>query len=240
MDNVLSFVVVFFSGLIASIISAVAGFGGAILLLPLLTYSVGIEMAVPLLTIAQIFGNASRVWFGKKELAWKPIIIFLITAIPFVIIGSILFSHLDGKTIKVIIGILLISIVFIKIFVRLEIKINNGVMVFGGALTGIISGIAGSAGPISALLFNSLGLTAGAYIASEAFTALVMHIIKTIMYKSFLNIEIKIIIYGIIIGIAMVIGSFIGKKLIQKISKKFFQIIISIFLIIAGIQMIIL
>lgn len=45
-------------------------------------------------------------------------------------------------------------------------------MLLGGALTGLISGIAGSAGPLGASLFLGLNLSAIAYVASEAFTAL--------------------------------------------------------------------
>ncbi|MDR1429800.1 MAG: sulfite exporter TauE/SafE family protein, partial [Spirochaetaceae bacterium] len=178
MSGGMSLFVMFFSGFIASIISAIVGFGGAILLLPLLAYFIGIKMAVPLLTIAQIFGNASRAWFGRKELAWKHIINFLISSLPFVIIGSILFSWLNGNIIKVIVGIVLIMIVCIKRIIKSELKINSKGMFIGGALTGIISGIAGSAGPLSALLFNSLNLSVASYIASEAFSALIMHIIK--------------------------------------------------------------
>jgi uncharacterized membrane protein YfcA len=228
-----------FSGFVASIISALVGFGGAILLLPLLTYFMGIKLAVPLLTVAQIFGNGSRVWFGREELQWKPIFNFLLGSIPFVIIGSLLFSYLNGNIIKIIAGILLVLIVLAKRLKKLELKFNYKRMFFGGALTGIISGIAGSAGPLSALLFNSLNLTTGAYIASEAMTALVMHMIKIVLYKKYLESGIEIIFYGVIIGIAMIFGSFIGKKFVERIPRKYFQIIIEICLIVSGIQMII-
>jgi uncharacterized membrane protein YfcA len=239
MDNTLLIIIISFSGFIASMISAIVGFGGAILLLPILTYSMGIKLAVPLLTVAQIFSNGSRVYFGRKELKWEPIIKFLIGAIPFVIIGSILFSYLNGNIIKKIVGIFLVVIVILKRIVKTKLEIDNSKIFLGGIITGIISGIAGSSGPLSALLFNSLKLTVGAYIASEAFTALIMHIIKIILYKKYLEIRMEIMIYGIIIGIVMILGSYVGKKLVEKISRKYFQIIIEICLIISGIQMII-
>jgi uncharacterized membrane protein YfcA len=237
-DNILSIIAIFFSGFIASIISAIVGFGGAILLLPLLTYFMGIKFAVPLLTTAQIFGNASRAYFGRKELEWKPIFNFLIGAVPFVVIGSILFSFLNGNIVKIIVGILLVIIVIGR-RIKPEFKITNKGMFFGGAFTGIISGIAGSAGPLSAFLFNSLKTNAAAYIASEAFSALIMHIIKIILYKKYLKIELKIIVYGILIGCTMILGSFLGKRFVEKIPKKYFQIIIEICLVLSGMQMII-
>ncbi len=71
----------------AALISGAAGFGGALLLLPVLTSIVGVKAAIPILTIGQIFGNSSRVWFGRHELKWRPIIYFLLTAIPLSILA---------------------------------------------------------------------------------------------------------------------------------------------------------
>lgn len=48
----------------ASAVAAVAGFGGAVLLLPVLVWVFGVRDAVPILTIAQLVGNGSRVWFN--------------------------------------------------------------------------------------------------------------------------------------------------------------------------------
>ncbi|MEO8107535.1 MAG: sulfite exporter TauE/SafE family protein, partial [Actinomycetes bacterium] len=42
-------------------LSAVTGFGGAALLLPVFVWALGIDVAVPLLTVTQVISNASRV-----------------------------------------------------------------------------------------------------------------------------------------------------------------------------------
>lgn len=61
------------AGWLAATVSDVAGFGGALLLLPVLTNSLGVQAAVPVLTIAQLLGNGSRVWFGRREIRWRPL-----------------------------------------------------------------------------------------------------------------------------------------------------------------------
>ena len=48
---------------LAAFISGAAGFGGALLLLPVDTACVGAEVAVPVLAIAQLIGNLSRMAF---------------------------------------------------------------------------------------------------------------------------------------------------------------------------------
>lgn len=163
---------------IASLISGIAGFGGALFLLPIICLFVDIKIAVPILTIGQIFGNASRVYFGRKELAWKPIGYFLISAVPMTVIGSYLFSIFDARIIKTIVGLLLLVLLVYRHVKKKEYYIKNTGVIIGGGFTGFISGIAGSAGPLGAAIFLGLRLSPSAYIASEAVTALSMHILK--------------------------------------------------------------
>lgn len=84
---------------LAATVSGVAGFGGALLLLPVLTNLVGVKAAVPILTIAQLWGNALRVWFGRTEIRWRPVLYFIVTAIPFSIVGGMLFVDLPKQAI---------------------------------------------------------------------------------------------------------------------------------------------
>src|SRR5690606_1372862 len=116
----------------------------------------------PILTIASIFGNASRVWFGRYELKWRPIIYFLLAALPLTILGSYLFTDINSKIIKIGIGVVLILLVGYR---RLKIKkivLGEKGMLIGGGLTGFLSGLIGSAGPIGAAFFLGLDLTATA------------------------------------------------------------------------------
>jgi uncharacterized membrane protein YfcA len=232
-------ILIFLIAFLAATISGAAGFGGALLLLPVLTGVVGIKAAVPILTIGQIFGNASRVWFGRHELKWRPVIFFLITAIPLTIIGSYLFADIDSKNIKIGIGGFLIMLVIYRRIKTKKIGLGEKGMLIGGGLTGFLSGLAGSAGPLGAAFFLGLNLTATAYVASEAFTALTMHLTKTIVYNKYTLIGQTEFYYGLFIGIAMILGSWAGKKIIEKLSKDKFIILVEILLLISGLQMII-
>ena len=56
---------------IAAMLAAVTGFGGAAVLLPMLVFVFGVREAIPILTVAQLIGNGSRVWFNRRELDWR-------------------------------------------------------------------------------------------------------------------------------------------------------------------------
>jgi uncharacterized protein len=70
-------------GWLAATISGAAGFGGALLLLPILTITVGVKASVPILTVAQLLGNASRAGFGWREIRWRPALVFSAGAVKF-------------------------------------------------------------------------------------------------------------------------------------------------------------
>ena len=228
----------FAASFIAATISGAAGFGGALVLLSVLTNIVGIKAAVPILTIGQIFGNASRVWFGRYELKWKPIVYFLLAAIPLTILGSYLFTGIDSNKIKFGVGVFLILLVIYRRSIIKKISLGEKGMILGGGLTGFISGLAGSAGPLGAAFFLGLNLTATAYIASEAFTALTMHLTKTIVYNKYALVGWTELYYGIFIGAAMILGSWTGKKIIEKLSREKFILLVEILLVISGLQLI--
>lgn len=231
-------IILFLVSFLAATISGAAGFGGALLLLPALTTIVGIKAAIPVLTIGQIFGNASRVWFGRYELKWKPIIYFLLTAIPLTILGSYLFAGIDSHKIKIGIGVFLILLVIYRRTNIKKIELGDKGMLLGGGLTGFLSGLAGSAGPLGAAFFLGLNLTATAYVASEAFTALTMHLIKTMVYNKYSLVGLTEFYYGAFIGVAMILGSWAGKKIIERLNREKFILLVEVLLLISGLQLI--
>lgn len=229
-------IILFAVSFLAATISGAAGFGGALVLLPVLTTIVNIKSVVPILTIGQIFGNASRVWFGRRELKWQLIFYFLLTAVPLSITGSCLFSDIDVRTIKISIGVFLILLIIYRRTPLKKISLGNKGMLLGGGITGFLSGLAGSAGPLGAAFFLSCNLTATAYVASEAFTALVIHLIKIIVYDKYALIGRTELYYGLFIGIAMIAGSWAGKKIVQKLPQDKFVLLVEIMLFISGLH----
>ncbi|SET11838.1 sulfite exporter TauE/SafE family protein [Anaerobranca gottschalkii] len=239
MDDFYTYGLLFIGSFFAAAISGAAGFGGALLLLPLLTKTIGTEMAVPILTIAQLIGNLSRVYFGFNKINWKPVYLFILGAVPMSILGAFSFVTIPKEIISKGIGAALILFVVLKFFNILKFNPSGKTMLIGGAVTGLISGLVGSAGPIGAALFLSLNLPPVSYIASEAVTAVAMHVSKTVVYQRYLGIGIYALGIGLFMGVAMITGTWVGKKVIEKMPKDKFVKFVSILLLLIGLQMLI-
>ena len=77
----LRWVILALVALLASTLAAVTGFGGAAVLLAALVALFGIREAIPILTVAQLIGNGSRVWFNRVELDWRVVGWFALGAV---------------------------------------------------------------------------------------------------------------------------------------------------------------
>jgi uncharacterized protein len=98
-------------GFVGSLLAAVAGFGGAAVLLPLLVAAFGVREAIPILTVAQLVGNLSRTWFNRTELDLPVVGWFALTGVPAAMIGGFLFASAPLPFLTRLLGIFLIGVV---------------------------------------------------------------------------------------------------------------------------------
>ncbi len=143
---------------LAAFISGAAGFGGSLLLLPLVTACVGPALGVPVLTVAQLMGNIARMAGGWREIDWKSVGLFSVTSLPLAALGAFGFSLLPQAVVSRWIGLALILLVAAKGVSKRELPRRTGTLLIGGAVTGGLSGLCGSGGPIGAAVFLSLNL----------------------------------------------------------------------------------
>ena len=230
---------IFLAAFVAAAISGAAGFGGALLMLPFLVATVGATHAVPLLTIAQVIGNLSRSGLGVRQIQWKPVGLFLLGALPLSILGAISFVKLPKDLVTRSIGVSILFFVALKYFGILKLKANPALLVVGGGVTGFLSGLVGSAGPLGAAIFLSLNLSPVGYVASEAMTALAIHAMKTVVYQKYIILGREFWLLAVLMGIAMIFGTWSAKRIIERVPKAKFQRYVSLLLVVIAAYMVI-
>ncbi len=214
-------------GFVAGLLSGAVGFGGGMILLPVLTSFYGVEVAVPVSTIAQLLSNLSKMGMGFKNIEWKQTGRFLLLAAPLTALGAFGFAVVPKALMTRILCVFLIVFAVMKIMGKMTLPNRPATMIVGGGVTGLINGLLGISGPLSSAVFLSLGLSPVAYIASEATAATAMHIIKIVMYGKLDLMNWDIFICGVLIGLSMMLANFIAIKLIHNINKKLYQKIVA-------------
>ena len=220
---------------VAATLAAVTGFGGAAVLLPVLAAVFGVREAIPILTVAQLIGNGSRVWFNRREVDWRVVGWFALGAVPFAFAGGFLFARAPLSALTRLLGVFLILVVVwrrmhpgpprrppLKSFAAL------------GAGSAFLSALLGSVGPIMAPFFLAFGLVRGAYIGTEAMSTVVMHVVKLVAYGQGSLLSDRAVLAGLALGPIMVLGSWTGKRIVDRLPERVFVLLIELTLVAAG------
>ena len=217
------YIILIVVGLAAGTLSGSVGFGGGMILLPVITYFYGVEVAVPVSTIAQMMSNLSRAAMGWRHIQWRQVAWFLVPALPFTALGAFGFSVVNKVLMTRLLCIFLIIFSIMKLKGKMHLPKGRKTMLIGGGLTGFINGMLGISGPLSSAVFLTLELSPVSYIVSEATAAAAMHVVKAVTYGKFDLMNWHIFINGFFIGCAMMLGNFIALRLIRHVNKKPYQ-----------------
>jgi uncharacterized membrane protein YfcA len=240
MDGWIGYVILALAALAASTIAAVTGFGGAVILLPILSWVVGIREAVPVLTVAQLVGNASRVWFNRKELVFPIIGWFALGGIPMAAMGGFLFASAPLVALTRLLGVFLLIMAVVRRLAKDRFpNLPAPAFVGIGGVSSLISALVGSVGPLMAPFFLAHGLIKGSYIGTEAACTVVMHITKLLAYGKYSLLSVQNVLFGLAVGSFMILGSYLGKRILSRVSSKTFELLIEINLIVAGVLFIV-
>lgn len=235
MADALRWFVLLAMAFLAATLAAVTGFGGAAVLLPVLVGAFGIRAAVPILTVAQLIGNGSRVWFNRSQVRWNVVGWFALGGIPAALIGGYLFAAapLTGLT-RLLGAFLLLVVVWRHLRPTIRATFSSPVFIGIGAGSSFISALLGSVGPVMAPFFLAYGLVKGAYIGTEALSTVVMHVFKLIAYRQKAVLSVQDCLVGLALGPAMVAGSYLGKRIVDRVPERVFVWLIEAVLVVAG------
>ena len=223
------------AGLVAGLISGTVGFGGSLILLPTVTSFFGIEVAVPMATVAQLLSNIFRMGAGVKAIRWRKVWQFLILAAPLTVAGAYGFVVVPKELMTRILCAVLVIFAILELYQKITLPKSRMTMIVGGGISGVINGLLCLSGPVSSAVFLTLGLSPVAYIATEAASATIMHIVQMVMYGEFGLLDIKVLLDGIYIGVAMSLGNFFAMKRIQTIKRRNYRKIVAVVMIAASI-----
>ena len=96
---------IFFAG---SFTQSAAGFGGALVAMPLLTLIMGVETAAPTYSLLLVFTSATIVWRFRKDVVWRESLRMVSTSTLFVPIGAAALVMLPSEPVTGLLGVLLI------------------------------------------------------------------------------------------------------------------------------------
>ena len=234
----MGFLFVFIIGLFAGTISGIVGTGSSIILMPVLVYQYGPKEAVPIMAIAAVMANFSRILAWWREVDWRACAAYSIPGIPAAALGARTLLALPSHAVDIAIGLFLIAMVPARHWLaQHQVKISLWHLAGGGAVIGYITGIVVSTGPLSVPLFLFYGLSKGAFLATEAASSLGLYVSKSVTFQRFGALTPDVAIKGLIAGSSLMAGAFIAKPFLLKLDANVFRLVMDGIMLAAGLSM---
>lgn len=234
METVLLGIVMVAAAFATAMLSAVAGFGGGVLLLPVFVAVLGTRDAVAVLTVAQLASNGSRVWFNRAEVDRRLVGIFTVGAVPAAAAGALLFATAPLPALTRVIGVFLLVMVAWRRWRPHSARLDDKTFAAVGAASGFGSALVGSVGPMVAPFFLARGLVRGAYIGTEAAAAVVMHLTKLVVFGAAAVLTATSAVIGLALAPASAAGAWVGKKIVDRLPAHVFVLVVEAGLIASG------
>jgi len=222
-------------GLAAGILGGVVGAGSSILLLPVLVYQFGPKQAVPVMAIASIMSNASRVMAWWREVNWRAFAAYSLPGLPCAALGARTLLALPPRFIDAALGLFFLSMIGVRRWLRdHSFHARWWHLSIAGTVIGFLTGIVLSTGPLSVPVFASYGLTKGAFLSTEALSSLALMASKAATFRSLGALPWPQVAQGIVIGASLMLGSFVGKAIVQRMNTETFESLLDLVLLVSG------
>lgn len=210
---------VLLAGFAAGCLSGVIGTGSSIMLLPVLVHAFGPKQAVPIMAIAAVMANLSRVLAWWRVVDWKAVAAYTVTGVPAAALGARTLLALPPHVIEIALGIFFLAMVPVRhMLARLQWKARLWHLAVAGAFIGFLTGLVLSTGPLSVPVFLSYGLLKGAFLATEAASSLFIYLSKVVTFHEFGALPVDVLLQGLIVGASLMAGTFAGKALVLRMS----------------------
>lgn len=202
----------------AAVVGGVGGFGTGVILTAALVPLIGIKAVVPVLAVAGAIINAGRFWFYRGSLDRRAFAISLGAALPFLVLGTWIYSVLDARAVGTILGIAVISTVPVRRFLAgRRIVLDRAGLAVGAGVFGLAAGVATGTGMILISVLLGAGLTGPAVLATDALVTIVLDVCKAGLFHRFALLDEQALFLGAVIGVASIPGSAFASWLVSRI-----------------------
>lgn len=202
----------------AAVVGGVGGFGTGVILSAALVPLIGIKQVVPVLAVAGVIINAGRFWFYRAHLARRAFAVSLLSALPFLVLGTWIYSVLDARAVGTILGLAVISTVPVRRYLsHRKIVLDTAGIAVGSGVFGLATGVATGTGMILISVLLGAGLTGPAVLATDSLVTILLDVCKAGLFRKFALLDEQALFMGAVIGVASIPGSAFASWLVSRI-----------------------
>lgn len=253
----MDYFIICLAALIGSGLTLFSGFGLGTILVPVFGLFFPIEIAIILTAIVHFLNNLFKLFLLGKNANGSVVLRFGIPAILFAFLGAYLLSllndmptlaaytlgnhHFEIMPIKLIIGIVLLFFSLFEVIPSLaNLQFDKKYLPIGGILSGFFGGLSGNQGALRAAFLIRANLSKQSFIATGVVIACLVDISRLSIYSKeiinhYNNFDYTLLTLA---TLSAFIGAYFGNKLLEKVTIKTIQNLVTVMLILFSILLI--
>ncbi|HUG21034.1 sulfite exporter TauE/SafE family protein [Piscinibacter sp.] len=205
-----------FVALAASTLGGLSGFGTGLVLPVFLVPLVGVANVIPVMAVAMILNNGSRVIAFWREVQWAHVGRMLALGLPACAAGAYSYTLLSSKWISVLLGtFLLVSVPLRRLLRRAQLTFSPAAEFGAGAFFGFINGGMTGTGVILISILMSVGVAGSALVATDAVVSVVMGLAKVALFGNLAALNLELGLVGLLVGLFTAPGAFFARALLK-------------------------
>jgi len=219
--------VVFVAAIAAFLLSAFAGGGAGLILLPMLALVLPAVSVPAALSIGTTFSSISRLALFRRHIRWDVVRWFLPAAMPGAALGASLLAMVDLVWLELVMGIYLLSSLWVLVrpgdMAQLSSSPRPAALAFMGLMAGFVSGLTGAVGVLFNRLYLRHGLAREQVVATRAANEITLHVLKLGLYVSFDLVDRTVAGIGLLVGLAAMLAAWLSRRLLTAVSDATFR-----------------
>lgn len=218
-----------------SILHTVSGFAGGIVLGVLIAPIVGIEAIVPLMSVVLLISATSRLWAFRRAVNWRIYRQVMVTGLPCIAIGAVIYGYLPGRAISGLLGgFLIVTVLARRSLERRKIEVGPAGFMSMGVVFGLLSGSTIGAGLLLIPLYLGAGLAGESLVAMIASVGFTMNVTKTLVFAGSTILDWETLLLGLMIGACTIPGTYSGYWIVRKTPVRVHTMLVEALVILGG------
>jgi uncharacterized membrane protein YfcA len=249
----MDYLVISLVALLASGLTLFSGFGLGTLLMPVVALFFPLEIAIAITAVVHLANNLFKVALLGKAANFNVLARFGMPAIVFAFIGAYLLSLLSQQSalieysfmghifsiqaLKLIVGLLILVFVILEFLPNFKkIALHKKYLPVGGMISGFFGGLSGHQGAFRSMFLIKAGLNKTQFIATGVMIAVLVDISRLLFYGSSMIKRADNLQWGLIVtaSLSAFLGAYIGKRMIEKVTIRSIQWMVSALLIVVA------
>lgn len=221
--------------LVGSLMSSVTGSGGAAIIAFVLAPIIGVAAVVQTISVAMVISHVSRIGVFWTHINWPMCALVLAGATPGCVVGALIYTQLDERTISAVLGFFLVGMVAGRRFIPSNAgPLSRGAVLVIALLYGLIAGTTIGGGILVLPILVGAGLGGMALIGTDAAIGLATHFVKIVVFGSAQVLTLELAILGTVVGLCMIPGTFLARWILRRMPLAIHAALVDVVIVLGG------